>query len=252
MRKPIIAANWKMHKTLQEAVDFVQALKGKLPDANQVDCVLCAPTISLASLVEEAKGLDLEIGAQNMYFEKQGAFTGEISPVMLKDLGVHYVIIGHSERRDIFKECDEVIQKKVMAAYEHHLTPILCCGESLEVRESGETNAVVGKQVLSAFLACTPEQVSKSIIAYEPIWAIGTGKSSSADDADETCGYIREVIREKFGTDVAKQVRIQYGGSVKPNNISEYMEKYNIDGALVGGASLEPDSFLQLLEAGKQ
>lgn len=251
MRKPIIAANWKMHKTVKEAMDFVQALKGKLPQENEVDCVLCAPAISLSSLVKEAEGLNLKIGAQNMYFEKQGAFTGEISPVMLEDLGVNYVIIGHSERRDIFKECDEMIQKKVMAAYAHHLTPILCCGESLEAREAGETNDIVKKQVLSALLACTAEQVLKSVIAYEPIWAIGTGKSSSAADADETCGYIRKVIGEKFGTNVAEQIRIQYGGSVKPNNISEYMQKENIDGALVGGASLEPDAFLQLLGAGK-
>ena len=252
MRKRIIAANWKMHKTLKEAVQFVETVKNQLPQSSEVDSVCCVPAVFLAALAEAAKGTDLQIGAQNMYFEKYGAFTGEISPVMLQDLGVSYVILGHSERRELFKEDDDTIQKKVMAAYEHDLIPIVCCGETLKTREAGETNAFVGAQIESAFAACTPAQVAKSIIAYEPIWAIGTGKSSSAEDADETCRYIRQVIAKKFGQEVADAIRIQYGGSVKPNNISEYMQKESIDGALVGGASLETDSFLQLLEAGKQ
>ena len=252
MRKPIIAANWKMHKTVAEAVAFIQALKGKLPDSNQVDSVICMPAISLFAGVKAAKETGIKIGAQNMYFEKAGAFTGEISPMMLEDLSVSYVILGHSERRGIFQESNEMIQKKVMAAYLHHLIPIVCCGESLAEHETGKTNEIVKNQVLSAFSACTKEQVTRSVIAYEPIWAIGTGKSSSAADADETCGYIRSVIEERFGTDAAEKIRIQYGGSVKPDNISEYIKKENIDGALVGGAGLEPESFLQLLEAGKQ
>lgn len=251
MRKPIIAANWKMHKTLKEAVQFVEAVKGRLPQSDEIDSVCCAPSVFLAALVEASMGSDLKIGAQNMYFEQQGAYTGEISPLMLQDLGVSYVILGHSERRELFKEKNESIQKKVMAAYAHQLIPILCCGESLEARESGETNQIVKTQVESAFALCTKEQAAQSVIAYEPIWAIGTGKSSSAEDADETCGYIRQVIADKFGQETANQIRIQYGGSVKPNNISEYMRKENIDGALVGGASLETNSFLQLLEAGK-
>lgn len=252
MRKPIIAANWKMHKVLEEAVQFVEAIKDKLPLSHEVDSVCCAPAVFLSSLTEAAKGTNLQIGAQNMYFEKQGAFTGEISPVMLQDLGVSYVILGHSERRELFKEDNNLIQKKVVAAYAHHLIPILCCGETLAAREAGETNQVVKAQVESAFALCSREQVAKAVIAYEPIWAIGTGKSSSAADANETCGYIRQVIAEKFGPDAAREIRIQYGGSVKPSNISEYMQKENIDGALVGGASLEADSFLQLLEAGKK
>ena len=186
-----------------------------------------------------------------MHFEESGAFTGEISPVALADMGVKYVILGHSERREMFNETDDAVNKKTLAAFKHNLIPIVCCGETLEQRESGQTNELVGEQVQKALTALTDEQVKQTVIAYEPIWAIGTGKSSSAQDANEVCAHIRRVIAEQFSQEVADAVRIQYGGSVKPANIKEYMEQPDIDGALVGGASLEPQSFVQLLEAGQ-
>ncbi|MCZ0756532.1 triose-phosphate isomerase [Anoxybacillus sp. J5B_2022] len=251
MRKPIIAGNWKMHKTLSEALQFVEEVKNAVPSAQQVDSVVCAPALFLERLVATVKGTDLKIGAQNMHFEDQGAFTGEISPVALKDLGVEYVIIGHSERREMFAETDETVNKKVLAAFKHALIPIVCCGETLAERESGQTNGVVAAQVDKALDGLTSEQVKQVVIAYEPIWAIGTGKSSTAEDANEVCGHIRAVIAQKFSPEAAAAVRIQYGGSVKPNNIQEFLAQEHIDGALVGGASLEPQSFLQLVEAGK-
>lgn len=251
MRKPIIAGNWKMHKTLTEALQFVAEVKHAIPSSAQVDSVVCAPALFLERLVEEAKGTDLKIGAQNMHFADQGAFTGEISPVALKDIGVQYVIIGHSERREMFAETDETVNKKVLAAFQHGLIPIVCCGETLEERESNRTNEVVGAQVEKALAGLTEEQVKQVVIAYEPIWAIGTGKSSTAEDANNVCGHIRQVIANKFSQQTADAVRIQYGGSVKPSNIQEFLAQQHIDGALVGGASLEPQSFLQLVEAGK-
>jgi triosephosphate isomerase (TIM) len=250
MRKPIIAGNWKMHKTLSEAVSFVKEVKGLIPSAEKVDSVICAPALFLERLVQAVQGTDLKIGAQNMHFAESGAYTGEISPMALKDIGVTYVIIGHSERREMFAETDETVNKKVMAAFTHGLTPIVCCGETLEQRESGQTNEIVGAQVEKALEGLTEEQAKQVVIAYEPIWAIGTGKSSTAEDANAVCGHIRSVIAKKFSQEVADAVRIQYGGSVKPNNIKEFLAQEHIDGALVGGASLEPQSFLQLVEAG--
>lgn len=251
MRKPIIAGNWKMNKTISEAVGFVNEVKNQIPAYDQVEAVVCAPALFLDRLVQEVKGTDLGVGAQTMHFEENGAFTGEISPVALADLGVQYVIIGHSERREMFNETDETVNKKVHAAFKHNLVPIVCVGETLEEREADETKTVVETQVKKALEGLTAEQVAKTVIAYEPIWAIGTGKSSSAADANEVCAYTRQVVSEMFDGTVAEQVRIQYGGSVKPENIKEYMSQSDIDGALVGGASLEPQSFLQLLEAGK-
>lgn len=251
MRKPIIAGNWKMHKTLGEAVDFVQKAKDQVPSREKMESVVCAPALFLDALVKETKGTDLKVGAQNMHFEQSGAFTGEISPVSLQDIGVSYVIIGHSERREMFAETDESVNKKVKAAFEHNLIPIMCCGETLEERESGKTNAIVGEQVKEGLVGLTDDQVKQVVVAYEPIWAIGTGKTSSSADANETCGYIRTVISEQFSTEVADAVRIQYGGSVKPENIKSILNEEHIDGALVGGASLEVDSFLKLLEAGE-
>jgi len=197
------------------------------------------------------KGSDVKIGAQNMHFEESGAFTGEISPNALAELGVQYVIIGHSERREMFNETDESVNKKTLAAFKYNLTPIVCCGETLEQRENGETMNLVGAQIQKALTGLTDDQVKQTVIAYEPIWAIGTGKSSTAQDANEVCAHIREVVAEQFSLDIANAVRIQYGGSVKPGNIKEYMAQPDIDGALVGGASLEAQSFLQLLEAGQ-
>ncbi|QVY61124.1 triose-phosphate isomerase [Cytobacillus gottheilii] len=251
MRKPIIAGNWKMHKTLSEAKSFIEEVNGLVPDQEKVETVVCAPALFLERLVESTEGTAVQIGAQNMHFENSGAFTGETSPVALADLGVKYVILGHSERREMFNETDESVNKKTLAAFAHGLTPIVCVGESLEQRENGETNQLVGDQVEKALAGLTEDQVKETVIAYEPIWAIGTGKSSTAADANEVCAHIRQVVAKQFSQTAADAVRIQYGGSVKPANIKEYMSESDIDGALVGGASLEAQSFLQLLEAGK-
>lgn len=250
MRKPIIAGNWKMFKTVSEAVAFVNEVKGKA-EIDGVDSVICAPYTNLPALVEAVKGTSLKVGAQNLHWEDNGAFTGEISGVMLKDLGVDYVIIGHSERRAYFAETDDTVNKKVHAAFKHGLTPIVCVGEKLEEREAGQTKNVCKVQTEAAFAGLSAEQAAQVVVAYEPIWAIGTGKSSTADDANEVISYIRELVAGLFGQSVADQVRIQYGGSVKPNNIREYMQQSDIDGALVGGASLEPASYIQLVEGAK-
>lgn len=251
MRKPIIAGNWKMHKVMSEAKSFVEEVKSLVPSSEKVDSVVCAPSLFLERLVEITKDTELKIAAQNMHFEESGAFTGEVSPVALKDIGVSYVVLGHSERREMFAESDDSVNKKTFAAFKNGLTPIVCCGETLEEREAGKTNDLVGEQVKKALAGLTEEQANTVVIAYEPIWAIGTGKSSSAEDANKVCAYIRSVVAEQFSQNVADAVRIQYGGSVKPTNIKEYMAQSDIDGALVGGASLEAQSFLQLLEAGQ-
>ncbi|MBD7962952.1 triose-phosphate isomerase [Fictibacillus norfolkensis] len=248
MRKPIIAGNWKMNKTLTEARSFVEEVKGLVPSAETVDSVICAPALFLDSLADESEGTPLAIGAQNMHFEESGAFTGEISPVMLKDLNVQYVILGHSERRELFSETDELVNQKTHAAFKHGLTPIVCVGETLEQREADKTKDVVKEQTEKGLSGLTDEQMKQTVIAYEPVWAIGTGKTASSEDANEVCAYIRSVVADQFSQDVADAVRIQYGGSVKPDNIKELMGMSDIDGALVGGASLEPKSYLQLLE----
>ncbi|WML45981.1 triose-phosphate isomerase [Neobacillus sp. PS3-40] len=250
MRTPIIAGNWKMNKTLSEAISFAEEVKDLVPSKGKVEAVICAPALFLPSLVEVTKNTDVEIGAQNMHFEESGAFTGETSPKALEDIAVKYVIIGHSERREMFNETDESVNKKTLAAFKYNLTPIVCCGETLEQRENGETNELVGNQIKKALVGLTDEQVKQTVLAYEPIWAIGTGKSSTAEDANEVCAHIRQVVAGQFSQNVADAVRIQYGGSVKPGNIKEYMSQSDIDGALVGGASLEAQSFVQLVEAG--
>jgi triosephosphate isomerase len=250
MRTPIIAGNWKMFKTVGEAAAFIGEVKDKAV-VSGVESVVCAPFTALPALAQAAKGTGLKIGAQNMHWEDSGAFTGEISGVMLRDLGVEYVIIGHSERRAYFNETDETVNKKVHAAFKHGLTPIVCVGEKLEEREAGQTKDVCRTQTLAALNGLTAEQASAVVIAYEPIWAIGTGKSSTAEDANEVIGYIRTQIAEVFGSGAAEQVRIQYGGSVKPNNIGEFMRQPEIDGALVGGASLEPASYIALVEGAR-
>lgn len=251
MRKPIIAGNWKMNKTASEALAFAEAVKNKIPANSAVDSVIGSPTLFLQELVTAAKGTDLKISAQNCYFEESGAFTGETSPAALNDLGVDYVIIGHSERREYFHETDEDINKKAHAIFKNGMTPIICCGETLEQREAGETNAWVAGQIEGALKGLSAEQVSVSVLAYEPIWAIGTGKSSTSTDANDTCAVVRQTVEKLYSKEVAEAVRIQYGGSVKPENIAEYMAQSDIDGALVGGASLEAESFLALLEAVK-
>jgi triosephosphate isomerase (TIM) len=250
MRTPIIAGNWKMFKTAGEATAFIAEIKGKA-EVEGVESVICAPFTALPALAQAVKGTSIKIGAQNLHFEDNGAYTGEISGVMLKDLGVHYVIIGHSERRQYFAESDEIVNRKAHAAFRHGLTPIICVGEKLEEREAGQTKDVVRVQTEGAFADLTAEQAAVSVIAYEPIWAIGTGKSSTADDANEVIRYIRGVVAGLFGAEAADNVRIQYGGSVKPNTVAEYMGQSDIDGALVGGASLEPASYVALVEGAK-
>jgi triosephosphate isomerase len=248
MRKPIIAGNWKMYKTLVEAEDFVAKLKEKQVDHKKVETVICAPALFLNQLVQASKGTFISIGAQTMHEEKEGAFTGEISGHQLQDLGVNYVVIGHSERRQYFNETDDTVNQKVQAAFDYQLTPIICVGETLEQREQNETENIVSNQVMAALEGISEENVKNSIIAYEPIWAIGTGKTATADDANDVCQAIRETILDGFGEEVASSVRIQYGGSVNPENIEELLSKEHIDGALVGGASLQVESFVKLLE----
>ncbi|REE66388.1 triosephosphate isomerase [Paenibacillus taihuensis] len=247
MRTPIIAGNWKMFKTVSEATAFFADVKGKA-EVSGVETVICAPFTTLPALVEAAKGTSIAIGAQNVHFEDNGAFTGEISGVMLKDLGVKYVIIGHSERRAYFAETDEIVNKKVHAAFKHGLTPIVCVGEKLEEREAEQTKNVCKVQTEAAFAGLSAEQAAEVVVAYEPIWAIGTGKSSTSADAEDVIAFIRGVLAGLYDAATANAVRIQYGGSVKPNNVSEYLGQSNIDGALVGGASLEPASFIALVE----
>jgi len=243
MRKPIIAGNWKMFKTRDEALAFIYKVNENVPAQEIVDSVICAPFTVLRCLVKR-QGENLRIGAQNMHYEEQGAFTGEIAPNMLTSLGVEYVIIGHSERRAMFNETDESINKKLHAAFNHDLTPILCVGEHLEERETGKTEALLKHQLVKDLNGLTDEQVKKLVIAYEPIWAIGTGKTATNEVAEETCAYIRSVVKELYSNEVAEAMRIQYGGSVKVANIEGLMKMPNIDGALIGGASLNPDDFI--------
>ena len=246
-RKPIIAGNWKMNKLHSEAVEFVKAIADQVPSSDQVETVVCAPSVHLKHLVE-LQGENLRIGAQNMHFEANGAFTGEISPAMLKDLGVEYVVLGHSERREMFNETDESVNKKTHAAHANGLIPIVCCGESLSERENGTTNTVVDSQMTRALAGLSLDQVKATVIAYEPIWAIGTGLTATDEQANETIGYIRTVVAREHGAEAAEAIRIQYGGSVKPSTVAGLMAQPEIDGALVGGASLDVESFLGLLK----
>lgn len=245
MRKPIIAGNWKMHKTIAEALEFVNEVKDRVNN-DKVEAVICAPFTLLKDLKQATKGTNIKIGAQNMHFEEKGAFTGEISPLMLKELDMDYVVIGHSERRQYFNETDETVNKKVLKALEVGIDPILCVGETLEEREAGNTKDVCKVQVEKALENVSKEDLAKVVIAYEPVWAIGTGKTATSKQANDVISYIREVIASVYG-DVANKVRIQYGGSVKPSNVVEIMEQSDIDGALVGGASLQPADYIALV-----
>lgn len=248
MRKKIIAGNWKMNKTVSEAIDLVKELREKLPKNCEKEVVVCPPFTALYPVVEILKDTNIAVGAQNMYFEESGAFTGEVSPQMLKEIGCKYVILGHSERRQIFKESDELIQKKILAAFKEGLIPILCVGESLEIREAGEEVSYVSKQIENALNGLNDNQVASMIIAYEPIWAIGTGKTASAQQAEAMCEAIRNKVAKMFDARIAEEVHIQYGGSVKGSNSKEILGQKNIDGALVGGASLKVDGFLSIIE----
>lgn len=240
MRKKIIAGNWKMNKNHNEAVELINTLKSGI-DTDKSDVVVCAPFVDLMSVSEAIKGTNINLGAQNMHFEESGAYTGEIAPSMLKELGVKYVIIGHSERRAYFGETDEIINKKVKKALEHNIVPILCVGETLEERELNITIELVRVQVKKAFAGISKEDAKKVVIAYEPIWAIGTGKVATKEQAEEVCAEVRKVVAEVYGQDVADIVRIQYGGSVTGDSANELFNMPNIDGGLVGGASLKED-----------
>ncbi|MDO4285616.1 MAG: triose-phosphate isomerase [Eubacteriales bacterium] len=239
-RRKIIAGNWKMNMTPSEAVKLVEELK-PLVESDTVDVVYCVPAIDIVPVVEAVKGTNVQVGAENMYYEEKGAYTGEIAPAMLVDAGVKFVIIGHSERREYFKEDDVMLNKKVLKAFEHGLTPILCCGETLEQREAGVTLDWIRLQIKSDLLGVTKEQAASMVIAYEPIWAIGTGKTATSAQAQEVCGAIRQTIAEIYDEATAEAIRIQYGGSVNAATAAELFAQPDIDGGLVGGAALKAD-----------
>ncbi|MCF6466646.1 triose-phosphate isomerase [Clostridium sp. Cult2] len=246
MRVPIIAGNWKMNNTISESLALIENIK-KHRLNNKVEAVVAVPFTSLNEMKKALDGTDIKLAAQNMHWEDKGAFTGEVSPLMLNEIGVEYCIIGHSERRQYFNELDETVNKKIKSALKYKIKPILCVGETLEERESGKEEIVVKEQVLKALEGIDKEYIEDIVIAYEPIWAIGTGKTASSDDANHMCGFIRKTIEEKYDEDTGETIRIQYGGSVKPNTIKELMSKEEIDGALVGGASLIAEDFVKLV-----
>ena len=245
MRTPIIAGNWKMNKNVNEALELVKELKAIERNKN-VETVLCVPFTNLWQVKSEIEGTDIKLGAQNMHWEESGAYTGEISPLMLKEIGIDYCIIGHSERRQYFNETDETVNKKVKSALEHNIYPIVCVGETLEEREANKEKEVVKRQVTKGLEGIAAKDIEKIVLAYEPVWAIGTGKTASSSDANDMIKFIRETVEEVFGK-VSEDMRIQYGGSVKPNNVSEIMAESDIDGALVGGASLKAEDFAKLI-----
>ena len=240
MRKKIVAGNWKMNKTPSEAVELVNMLK-PLCANEDVDVVFCVPAIDIIPAMEAAKGSNIAIGAENMYYEESGAYTGEISPAMLVDAGVKYVVLGHSERREYFAETNETVNKKMLKAFEHGITPIMCCGETLEQREQGVTMDFIRQQVKVGFLNVTADQAETAVIAYEPIWAIGTGKTATTEQAQEVCAEIRKCIAEIYDDATAAAIRIQYGGSVNAKTAPDLFAQADIDGGLVGGASLKAD-----------
>ena len=248
MRRPIIAGNWKMNNTAKEGVALIEAIKPLVADAN-CDVAVCVPAIDIPAAAEALKGSNIALGAQNAHFAKKGADTGEISADMLKEYGVTYVIIGHSERRQYFGETDETVNKRTLAAIEAGLTPIVCIGETLEERETGKTEEVLARQIEKGLDGI--EDITKIVIAYEPVWAIGTGKTATAEQANETIGFIRKKIAEKFCPKCAEKVRIQYGGSMNAGNCKELMAMPEIDGGLIGGASLKPNDFAAIVHFDK-
>lgn len=250
MRRAFIAGNWKMHKTIEEAVSLVEALKAELEGVDDCDVAVCPAFVALEAVRESLKGSNIDLGAQNMHWEEEGAFTGDVSPLMLKGL-CDYVILGHSERRTIFGETNEWVNRKLHAALAHGLKPIVCVGENLEQNEAGKTEEFCGEQVRAAFEGITAEQAMLVTIAYEPIWAIGTGVAAHGEDADDIIGRaIRGVLADLYDRDVAETIRVQYGGSVKPQNVAEFLSQPQIDGALVGGASLKASDFAEIVKKG--
>lgn len=248
MRKPIVAGNWKMNKTCAEARALVDALKGELGNLQGVDVVLCPPATALQAVVGATTGTSMDVGAQNMHWEKSGAFTGELSAQMVVEVGCHYVILGHSERRQYFHETDEMVNKKTKAALAAGLHPIVCVGETLQQREAGETQKVVETQVRGSLAGIDAQGLLNTVVAYEPVWAIGTGKTASPAQAQEVHALIRGVLKEISDDHVAQSMRIQYGGSVKGSNARELFHQPDIDGGLVGGASLEAKSFVEIVQ----
>ncbi len=246
MRKKIIAGNWKMNKLPNETISFFEEF-APLVANSESEVVICAPYTDLFYAILSAQNTNIKIGAENMHWEEKGAYTGEVSPQMLKAIGVEYVIIGHSERRQYFAETDETVNKKLLAAHNVGLRPIVCVGESLEQRESGNAKSVVTNQVKLGLKGLTDEQIANTVVAYEPIWAIGTGKTATKEDANETIKWIREELANMYGKENAEKVIIQYGGSVKSSNAKELFEMSDIDGGLVGGASLKPDEFAKIV-----
>lgn len=250
MRKPIIVGNWKMNKTVSEAVILVKDLIDRVSDVANVDIGVGPPFTALNAVVETCAGTNVAVAAQNIFWEDSGAFTGEIAPGMLVEIGCKYAIIGHSERRTIMGETDEMVNKKIFAALKHNLTPIVCIGETLEQRELNQTFNIIETQVNAGLAGLSPDEAKKIVLAYEPIWAIGTGKTATPDQAQEVHAFIRKKLVELFNTEVADTIRIQYGGSVKPENIVDLMAQEDLDGALVGGASLKADSFADIIKFG--
>jgi triosephosphate isomerase len=248
MRKIIIAGNWKLHKTSLEAIELVNALKRELVDITAVDIVVCPPFTALLDVKESLLESNIALGAQNLFWEDSGAFTGEISAPMLKAIEVQYVIIGHSERRQFFAETNETVNKRLKAALRHKLIPIVCVGENLQEREANKTFDVIRNQVEGSLAGLSQDEFKGLVIAYEPVWAIGTGKTATAEQAQEIHKYIRVLLEKMAGRETAQSVRIQYGGSVKPENTAELMSQEDIDGALVGGASLKADSFAAIVK----
>ncbi|MCA9400282.1 MAG: triose-phosphate isomerase [Candidatus Omnitrophica bacterium] len=251
MRKPIIAGNWKLNKTAKEAVELVTLIKREVSDVTDVDIVVCPVYTALSDVHDVVLDTNIGLGAQDVYWEASGAFTGEVSAPLLKDAGVQYVIIGHSERRQFFGETDETVNKKLNAVLAEGLTPIVCVGELLEERESGKTFEVIETQCGGSLAGLTQEEMQKVVVAYEPVWAIGTGKTASPDQAQEVHKFIRDWMTKTFNEETAQSVRIQYGGSVKPENTKDLMSQPDIDGALVGGASLKSDSFVGIIQNSK-
>lgn len=246
MRKPIIAGNWKMNKTISESIDFVNQIKD-LGDNTDVEVLVCVPFVALERVKNELKESNVKVGSQNIHWEESGAYTGEISPLMLKEIGVDYAVIGHSERRQYFNETDETVNKRVKAALKHDIKSIICVGETLEEREENKAEEKVRTQVINALKDIDESEMKNIVFAYEPIWAIGTGRTASSKDANEMISFIRNIIEGKYNEKIAEKIRIQYGGSVKPANVREIMNQPDIDGALVGGASLKKDDFTDLV-----